>query len=309
MNNKVQIIGGAKTGYNLYKFFHKEGIASVLYYFPNEYSEKKGAGRAFNKSVIQDSTNIIVSSETAFNHLLDLQIPNLSNHYFLRDKTNISQIAFAIQTNYIPEIELENPLFPIAAKPKASMNDKVPFKFKKIQNRKELEELKSIVDNCLLQPYLDSQHYKQIAVAGYFNGHKNSLIAVEQKNQYPKGISAYVEDKTLANKTLINQIETYLAALGYKGFIELEFKQELTRLEYFLMDINPRPWGWFYYYLDSIQNFKDVFLEDKQVELRVQSAWVNTPRLAMAVFKKGNFCYPKMHDILRNKICYEPYFK
>jgi len=311
LTNEIQIIGGAKTGYNLYKFLEKEGIVSTLYYFPNEYSKKKKIGEAFNveQKQLYISENILVSSETAFNNLSKLQLPNLSCHYFLRDKANIPEIAIGIETNYIPELQVNNLSFPLAVKPRESMGDKVPFKFKKIKSKKEFDDLGAIVDDCLLQPYLDDKNYQQIAVAGYFNGHMNSLIAVEQKNHYPKGISAYVLDKTSENIKLIHRIETYLSTSEYKGFIEFEFKQNLDTKEYFLMDINPRTWGWFYYYLDSIQNFKEVFLENKAVKLKVKKAWVNTPRLGMAILKERNLSSPKICDVLKNKICYEPYFK
>ncbi|PWH86417.1 hypothetical protein [Brumimicrobium oceani] len=311
MTNAIQIIGGAKTGYNLYKFLLKEGISSTLYYFPNEYSEKKRIGEAFiiNKNQISDSNNILVSSETAFNHLSELYIPYLSNHYYLRDKANISKIANDIKTNYIPEINVNNLLFPLAVKPKDSMKGNVSFKFKKIETKIEFDELGSIVKECLLQPYLDEKEYRQVAIAGYYNGYENSLIAVEQKNHYPKGISAYVVNKTAENKELIFRIEEHLSDIDYKGFIEFEFKQKLDTKEYFLMDINPRTWGWFYYYLDSVQNFKEVFLENKPVQLSTKQAWVNTPRLGMAFLKHKNLSCPKISDILKNKICYEPYFK
>src|SRR5690554_3183328 len=237
----ITIVGGAKTGYNLYRFLEKEDIASSLYYFPNEFSENKGIGQAFNnnKKSIIDSKNILVSSETAFDHLSKLQLPSLSNHYFLRDKTNISLIAQEIKTNYIPELALDNLTFPLAVKPRDSMTKRVPFKFKRIETRKEFEELGSIADACLLQPYLEDRNYRQVAIAGYYNGHKNSLVAVEQKNHYPKGISAYVFDKTSENSSLIQDIESYLLKIGYKGFIEFEFKRKIDTGEYFLMDVNP----------------------------------------------------------------------
>lgn len=313
---KIIIIGGAKTGYNLYKFSISNGLHPELYFFPGEYSEKKDIGRNFlvnwegicHLRSIYKQIVVIVSSENAFTNLPEEDRAYLKAHYYLRDKLNLPSIAAQINTSFIKdEMLTDNVSFPLAVKPKESGQKNVPFKFRKINSRTELETLYPILNHCILQPYLDEKEHVQVAVAGYFDGLPTSLIAVEQKNHYPKGVSAYVIDKTGEYKWLLSNVGNYLNSIDYKGFIEFEFKHNVITNKLYLMDINPRPWGWFYYYLDGLDNFEEMVLYGASASVLPKKAWVNFPRLILANFR-GQVSNPGILDIIKNDICYEPYF-
>jgi|GEM_PF-4733639 len=306
------VVGGGKTGYNLYQFFRKNGIDSViLYYFPGEYADRKKVGKSFEawKGMKNHDENsmIIITSETAFNQLTLEDQKHLPTHYLIRDKENFEEIASQIGIHSIPSFTPSNVQYPAALKPKDAMQKKVPFKFKKIKHEKELERFHDFLNDCILQPFLSEKEYSQIAIAGYFDGNPGSMIAVEQRNHYPKGISAFVINRTVEHHDIIGRISEYLNEIKYNGFIEMELKKHKVSGEFYLMDINPRPWGWFYYYLDGIQNFEEFWFQGHPLQIKLKKCWVNFPRLVMANLK-GEFSNPSLSDILTRNICYEPYF-
>lgn len=305
----INIISGGKTGYNLLVFLEKLGVDARLYFLPGEYSQKRKVGEPLQNLVFDDNAkaSFIITSETAFQTIQEQFEDNFKIHYFLRDKGNLDNIAQSIGTSSIEELSPNLVLdFPIIAKPKESSAGKVSFKFKVIYNNEELKSINKYVSDCFLQPFLSSENYKQIAIAGYFDGSSKSLIGVEQLSQYPKGVSAYVEDKTDLFEYEIERVSNYLNQLEYRGFIEFEFKQNIANLQLFLMDINPRPWGWFYFYLSRVENFPKVLSGDEYVQLTDKKAWINTPRLIMANLK-GEFQLPNFKFVIKNQLVYEPY--
>lgn len=308
----IHIIGGAKTGYNLYKYVRKLGIDADLYYFSGEYAEKKNTGKNFKdswkgKDAYNHEDAILITSESAFNNLPESDKHYFEHHYFLRNKLNLPEISQKIKTSYIKEVSASSGLFPLALKPKESSAGKVPFKFRKVNTPEELKSVGEALRHCIVQPYFSESDYSQIAVAGFFDGSASSLIAVEQKNHYPKGISAYVIDRTNTYRQPIEHITKYLNELNYRGFIEFEFKKSKLDDEIYVMDINPRTWGWSYYYLNGLRNFKEVISEKVPAEVKLKKAWINLPRLMMA-FAKGNTNTPAFADVIKQNICYEPYF-
>ena len=210
--------------------------------------------------------------------------------------------------NTIGELSPDNVIYPAFVKPKQSGEGKVPFKTRLIENQKDLIAISSYINDCSIQRFLDTKNYKQISIAGYFAGTSDSLISVKQLNQYPLGVSSYVKFyiDTQIEDLKIN-ITNYLNSLNFRGFVELEFKIHKFDKIVYLMDINPRPWGWFYYYASAIINLYDLMLHNKLPIIELKKSWVNLPRLILSNLK-GNFNNPSVSDIIANKICYEPYF-
>src|SRR5690625_7047088 len=96
------------------------------------------------------------------------------------------------------------------------MQKKVPFNFKKIKHEKELERVHDFLNDCILQPFLSEKENSQIAIAGYFDGKPGSMIAVEQRNHYPKGISAVVLNRTVEHH---DRSEEHTSELPSRGSI------------------------------------------------------------------------------------------
>lgn len=308
LTNEMQIIGGAKTAANLKAFLDKKDIANQLYFFDSEYASKRKIGQLFNQTVLEQLENCIITSETAFQRIPKSKRGFYTNHYYLRDKRNLVEIAKKIEANYIKELKKDDQLsFPIIAKPEESSAGKVPFKFKVIHNQQELGAIDELIDFCILQPYLDKNKYNQLAVAGYFDGTTGSLMAARQFSQYPIGVSALVVNLTSHYQNVIQNVSDFLNEIGYKGFIEFEFKENKSDGALYLMDINPRTWGWSNYYLEGIQNFPAVLEGKEPVQLKLKKAWINTPRWILSL-RNGTFKRPKLKWLIKNDISYEPYF-
>lgn len=309
MQQVIHILGGAKTGYNLHLQFKNHNIPSTFYYFKNEYGANKNGGKPVEKFKNQQAVDeVIVSSERAFVHFKKELEHRLTQHYYLRDKANIPAIAEALNVNTIGELSLDNIIFPAFVKPKQSGEGIVPFKTKIINNNEDLRKIDPLINKCLIQEFLSPEIYAQVDICGYFTGNANSLISIVEMNQYPMGIASYVKQINSEKCELLKKnIEKLLNSLNFKGFIEIEFKRNINSDTYYLMDINPRPWGCFYYYTSSVRNLNDLILQHKKPIIELKKSWVNLPRLILSNLK-GNFNNPPVSEIVSNKICYEPYF-
>jgi predicted ATP-grasp superfamily ATP-dependent carboligase len=305
---RYAIIGGGKTAVNLKAYFDRKGISNQLYYFDSEYASKKEIGQLFDEKALVRPKSCIITSETAFQHMPNSERAYYKNHYYLRDKRNLVEIAHKVRTNSINELDRCSQLrFPVIAKPEESSGDRVPFKFKVINNQIEFNDIGDLLDFCILQPYLDKTSYNQLAVAGYFDGTVGSLIAAKQFSQYPIGISAFVVDVSSIYSEVMYRIAMYLNNIDYRGFIEFEFKENKLDGTLYLMDINPRTWGWSNYYLEGVQNFSSVLKNKESIQLKLKKAWVNVPRWMLSL-KNGTFATPKLRWLVKNQISFEPYF-
>lgn len=304
----IKILGGAKTGYNLFRLLQKNDISSTFYFFRGEYGEGKNGGKSIGKIQNEDLYgHIIISSETAFVYFKAQLEDRLCTHYYLRDKSNLSSIAKELNVNVITEQTIDSIIFPAFIKPKQSGENIVPFKTKLVKSPKEFDKVKIHVDNCIIQRYLNPQHYEQIDIGGFFTGSADSLIAFKELNQYPQGIASYISTYESAKiHDLKLHIENFLNKLNFRGFIEIEFKRNKKNDTYYLMDINPRPWGSFYYYASAIKNLRNVLTNNEEPDIILKKSWVNIPRLILSNLH-GNFNNPPIKDVISNEICYEPY--
>lgn len=303
----IQIIGGSKVAYNLFYLLKRNRQEAVYYYFDKDYGARKKGGLSFKSSFPGfdkiSIENVIIASETAFNAIDIDTHPGFKAHAFLRNKSNIQAIAAAMKVESIKEYskfdEIER--FPVVVKQKG-LNTGLPFKFRIIKSKLAIEQLKSFEDNCIIQPFLGKKEFDQVSIAGYFSGLPDSLIAVYQLNQYPVGISSYIK---LSNDHdwLKELVSNYLNSLSFKGFIEVEFKVKRSSKEACLMDINPRLWGWSYYYLVSLTNLVDT-IHGAHPMLKPQKNWVNTPRLLFSCLN-GSLVTPNLQDLLSGQICFE----
>src|SRR5690606_19408090 len=175
--------------------------------------QKRGVGKPFR---VEDfhlylNTNIIITSEKAFQIIPEQFRTTFSTHYFLRNKGNLDELSKLIKVHHIEELVYEQiSTFPFIVKPGESSGGKVPFKFKVVRNQEDLKFVEPFILDCICQPFLSCKEYAQIAVGGYFDGTINSLIAVEQVSQYPTGVSAYVIDKTEVLRFIRENIAAYL---------------------------------------------------------------------------------------------------
>ena len=68
-----------------------------------------------------------------------------------------------------------------------------------------------------------------------------------------------------------SRITEYLNYHNYRGFIEFEFKVSIKNEKLiYLMDINPRPWGWSSYLIENTLNWEHVLFEGENPKLFIK---------------------------------------
>jgi predicted ATP-grasp superfamily ATP-dependent carboligase len=120
-----------------------------------------------------------------------------------------------------------------------------------IENFQEITKIKNTVDHSnqhkiIVQEYIEKGREPDIAYGGYFIEGKEIIgITVHQLRQFPVGISSYVQE--ISGKFSIEvkkQTQLILEYLHFTGFAEAEFRICKTTNKIYLLEINPRPWGY-----------------------------------------------------------------
>lgn len=129
----------------------------------------------------------------------------------------------------------------------------------------EIEKDPLIKDEIVIQSYIDGDNSNQYSYGGYFKGgNEVAGIVVNQIRQFPQGVSCFVVETVDCNviSEITKHVTRFAEGLSYSGFLEMEFK--LFNNTMYLMDINPRPWGWVSILGRKYSNFHQL-LDDKDV--------------------------------------------
>src|SRR6056297_2113902 len=116
----------------------------------------------------------------------------------------------------------------------------------------------------VLQKFLGSE-YKPVSMGGFYRkGEEVFSIVVEQRRQYPLGISSFVveaEDTEWAKKVRENTLKI-VELTDYTGFLEVEYRTDGN--EVFLLDINPRLWKWGKIVSKKIPDFAECIFSNRE---------------------------------------------
>lgn len=180
--------------------------------------------------------------------------------------------------NFKELINKENVDFPIALKlnTKEINTKKNPIgKIKIIRNKKELNSLDDEISKfkineteIIVQEYIEGDNNLQFSFGGYFfNGIEKAGIVVNQVGQYPQGISSLVLeiDDGEINRNIKELVLRFAESLKYTGFLEMEFKTRQNVI--YLMDINPRTWGWVSILGKKYPEFHNILCEDNGITI------------------------------------------
>ena len=142
----------------------------------------------------------------------------------------------------------------------------------------EIEKSWVTPEILLVQTFIPGNNDYQYSVGAYYkDGKPLASVTVKQVKQYPQGISAqvYTVDDEQSNK--VRQIAFGIAEkFQYTGFLEIEFKISSETGEPFLLDINPRPWGWVSILGAAYEDFYVVLEGEKPKATRKNAIW-NSP--------------------------------
>ncbi len=174
----------------------------------------------------------------------------------------------------------------------------------------ELEASWVTPEMLLVQPFIPGDNGSQYSVGGYYkDGEPLAFVTVRQPRQFPQGISAqvYSADGGICEKA--ERIAFDLAKrFRFSGFLETEFKADENTGAVYLLDVNPRPWGWVSILGAVYEDFYKV-LENKRPESPKQNAiWTSPVRNALSSKNPANaeteqkaLLYKKAADIADSK--------
>ena len=141
-----------------------------------------------------------------------------------------------------------------------------------------------------VQTYIRGNNGQQYSVGGYYhNGVPLACMSVNQICQYPQGISAVVQstEKELTEK-LENISMNFAQSVRFTGFLEMEYKVDSTTQVPYLLDINPRPWGWVSALGAAYEDFYKVLLGQEPASTRQPVLWKSPLRRLLAFQNKKN---------------------
>lgn len=161
----------------------------------------------------------------------------------------------------------------------------------------------------LVQSFIEGNNDFQYSVGGYYkDGKPLAYATVKQVRQFPQGISAQVYT---TNDTISGKVEKIAFGLAnqfcFSGFLETEFKIDQNTGTVFLLDVNPRPWGWVSILGSAYKDFYKVLNDEKPESVRQDTIWTSPIRKALSSKNPGNvetdknaLKYEKAFDIADN---------
>src|SRR5205807_8944136 len=101
-------------------------------------------------------------------------------------------------------------------------------------------------DMVMIQELVPGWGEAQFSYAALFNnGEPIASIVARRLRQFPMDfgrLSTYVE--TVDEPRVAEAAARLLAAIGFTGIVEVEFKRDSRDGQYKILDVNPRVWGW-----------------------------------------------------------------
>jgi D-aspartate ligase len=144
--------------------------------------------------------------------------------------------------------------YPLVIKPsiRDHFYNKTKIKAFRIDNQEGLiktyQQVRAIIDPCeiLVQDFIPGGPVNLYSFCPFFkNGNIISGVAGRRARQHPMDFghsSTYVELVEIPE--LRRLAEKFLRLIGFYGIGEVEFMQDPRDLEYKLIEVNPRVWGW-----------------------------------------------------------------
>lgn len=211
--------------------------------------------------------------------------------------------------SYVDFLKLEKKRFPVILKwtEKELNTRKNPVgKVRVCRNEFEFNEADAEVrsagleEKLFVQDYISGTNAAQYSVGGVFkDGSPLAAVCVWQPRQYPQGISARVvsEESPIADR-LQDLSFAFATKLGFSGFLEMEYKIDTATDDIFLLDINPRPWGWVSHLAGAFPNFYKVLLGQSPEMGPLPTIWTSPLRNLLSFRNKQNATMVLNEDIV-----------
>lgn len=216
---------------------------------------------------LHPNINIHICSDAFLNHLIDNKnsifrlkkcFPNFKSAVIFSDKLSTGKLAEKLGIAYpktyrLEEIEFEKKIsYPLILKWNRRKSASEPFKTILIKLPKELKEInvkqQFLKNDLILQTYIKGEPQVDISYGGYFlDGEEKLHITIQQKRQYPypNGLSSFIEEYSGEYSEEIRKMaKVLLSETSFSGFVEVECRIDVKKDKLYLIEVNPRPFGW-----------------------------------------------------------------
>lgn len=214
----------------------------------------------------------------------------------IRDKKSYKKLLESFHLDspevYDPD-DHEKMALPVIAKYNGRGNENYQYKSRLLKTKDELEHEagQDYSRSYVFQRYYSPDEYKQYSYGCFsVNGEVIADIYVRQPGQHPKGVSTVVVEDKKRPGAFINSVKELLKQENHNGFMEFEILRNDQHIV--VIDLNTRPWGWFYIFNFKYLNFHELAsLKSKTlVEIKqTERVWVNYSRLSAGLLKEKNF--------------------
>ena len=126
-------------------------------------------------------------------------------------------------------------------------------------------------EHIICQEYISGTYIQELGYGAYYErGSEIASMVFSLKRQYPRGISTYAREvKNELSDHASAHIRKFLSGLNYSGFIEVDFLVDYQSARYYILDINPRPWGSIKFFKKRFPNIVDYVIgENISIEER-----------------------------------------
>lgn len=170
---------------------------------------------------------------------------------------------------------------------RVGLNSRVLPKIGVVHNREDLASLLSKLScegfsskDVIAQRYIPGNNAFQYSFGGYYSsGNLLAGICVNQVHQYPQGISSCVVEADGDKAARVEEAARSVASeLSFSGFLEVECKMNQEGGSPFVLDVNPRPWGWISILGRKFPGFHCVLLGERPKPIEKRVLWRTLPR-------------------------------
>lgn len=267
---------------------------------------RKCAGKKPELYICSDQyLSILLEKKERWGELVELAGADFNTLALINDKNTINDYCQKHNVKIPLAVSLseyrENPFYPAIIKwvEKRIENAVNPIgKVKVCYNKEEFEIVdktireRGIQDSELfVQFYIEGKNDFQYSVGGYYQtGEVFADVVVKQVKQQPQGISAEVVTTSVGSiyDDIHRITESFAKELQYSGFLETEYKVDANTGEIYLLDANPRPWGWISILGTVYSDFYQVLNGNKpKAEFR-KTVWKSPMRILAGKKNKQN---------------------
>ncbi len=223
---------------------------------------KKSTGKKPELYICSDQyLSILIEEKDRWDQLIELAGANFNMLALINDKNTVNDYCQKHNVKIPSALSLsdyrKSPFFPAIIKWVEKRIETAVNPIGKVKVCRSKEEFvtvdKAIQEGGIqdselfVQTYIEGKNDFQYSVGGYYQmGEVLADVVVNQIKQHPQGISAEVVTLSVGSiyDSLHSITRDFAKELQYTGFLEMEYKVDANTGEIYLLDVNPRPWGW-----------------------------------------------------------------